>query len=563
MNDLEIELPSGGRLQLQSEEEVELWKQTFKRYQLAYSLQKPNDLILLGSILTQQLILFRAQQRLNGMEAVLDASGIPTGKVRRIELKASETTSLQKQIRDASGEIRDLEKALGIDKKAQPLDAKLLTPEGWKLMGEVEVGDLVIGSNGEPVVVTGVYPQGEAEVWRVRFTDGSAVETTADHLWTVSCDWHERKGLAPLTLPLSEIITTLGPGKHFGGRGNPWHAPSRPKVRFASSAELPIPPYVLGALLGDGGLTRPGAVTFHNFDREVCAAVAARLPASVELNQPKRGLARIRKRFGPRSAPNPILDALRSLGLHGLGACEKFIPRDYLISSVRDRLELLAGLVDTDGHASRRTGGICYVTCSDRLADDIQFLLWSLGLRCGRSRVRPQSGRIRGRGGWYLTFRAPVGLPVAHPQRRRWIRRSKYRRDKLSIVGAERVGIKATQCISVAAGDGLYITDCFVPTHNTREAGGQHTVASYVEELKRAAHQYGIHVSKRVKLYEKFVMELRWRLRLLENGDAEDRAYHGISEDKIIAWCREQLESLEDADKKFASDKGRLWVGRL
>lgn len=214
MNTYEVELPAGGKLYLQSAEEVDIWEQTCERYQEAYSLSKPNDLILLGAILSQQLTLFRSQQRLNGMEPNVDASGVPIGTYKMVEVKAADMKRYQVMIQDASKEIRALEQTLGIDKKS-------------------------------------------------------------------------------------------------------------------------------------------------------------------------------------------------------------------------------------------------------------------------------------------------------------------------------------------------------------REAGGQHTVASYIENLKLASSQLGVHVGKRLKAYEQFAMDLRWRLRLLENGDDEDRAYHDISDEKVLAWARDELAGLEEIDKTFAKERGRVWLGRL
>lgn len=97
----------------------------------------------------------------------------------------------------------------------------------------------------------------------------------------------------------------------------------------------------------------------------------------------------------------------------------------------------------------------------------------------------------------------------------------------------------------------------------TREAGGQHTVGNYVQTLKLAAHERGVHISKRTKAYEEFAMELRWRLRLLHNGDAEDRQYHGVSERSIVAFCDAELGKLEEVDKLFAKERGKVFVGKL
>lgn len=97
----------------------------------------------------------------------------------------------------------------------------------------------------------------------------------------------------------------------------------------------------------------------------------------------------------------------------------------------------------------------------------------------------------------------------------------------------------------------------------TREAGGQHTVGNYIATLKRAAHEKGVRIAERVKAYESFAMDLRWRLRLLRDGDDEDRKYHGISEKGICQWATEQLAELEEKDKEWAQEKGRTFIGKL
>lgn len=97
----------------------------------------------------------------------------------------------------------------------------------------------------------------------------------------------------------------------------------------------------------------------------------------------------------------------------------------------------------------------------------------------------------------------------------------------------------------------------------TREKGGQHTVADYVSKLKRAAHAKGIRISERVLAYEKVMMEAKWKIRVLRNGDKEDRAYHRITPESIIAWLEGELAAIEEADKKWAKQNGALFVGKL
>lgn len=97
----------------------------------------------------------------------------------------------------------------------------------------------------------------------------------------------------------------------------------------------------------------------------------------------------------------------------------------------------------------------------------------------------------------------------------------------------------------------------------TREAGGQHTVGDYVTKLKKAAHQMGVHISKRLLRYEEFCMELKWKVRLLKNGDAEDKAYHDLTPEKVLEWCEKELADIELMDKQFAKEKGKLFLGEL
>lgn len=97
----------------------------------------------------------------------------------------------------------------------------------------------------------------------------------------------------------------------------------------------------------------------------------------------------------------------------------------------------------------------------------------------------------------------------------------------------------------------------------TRESGGAYNVADYLTTLKKAAHQMGVHISERFKAYEDVAMEARWRIRLLRNGDPEDRQHHDISEAKIIDWLEKRLAELEEVDREFAANKGKVFLGKL
>lgn len=95
----------------------------------------------------------------------------------------------------------------------------------------------------------------------------------------------------------------------------------------------------------------------------------------------------------------------------------------------------------------------------------------------------------------------------------------------------------------------------------SREAAGDESLRGWLTAMKARSHRYGLHVSRRLTAYEEFVMELRWRMRLNQNGDAEDKHYEDCTDEGVIKWAREQLEELERKDREFAHEEGALVVG--
>lgn len=122
---------------------------------------------------------------------------------------------------------------------------------------------------------------------------------------------------------------------------------------------------------------------------------------------------------------------------------------------------------------------------------------------------------------------------------------------------------KYLKMLNTAAGEIQKIEKALGIDKVSREAGGAVTVENYLRTLKRAAHERGIHIASRTIAFESFCMELRMKLRILANADAEDRAYHDITPEKILDWAREKLAELEEVDKKFGREKGKLYVGQL
>ena len=97
----------------------------------------------------------------------------------------------------------------------------------------------------------------------------------------------------------------------------------------------------------------------------------------------------------------------------------------------------------------------------------------------------------------------------------------------------------------------------------SRDAGNQESVANYIATLKKAGHRMGVHIHKRVIMYEAFVKELQWRIRLNKNGDAEDKRHHDISPEKICAWAEQEIAGMDEFDKEFAKTQAKLFGGKL
>ncbi len=339
--------------------------------------------------------------------------------------------------------------------KAQPLDAKVLTPGGWKRMGDLAVGDDVIDAGGNTSRVTGVYPQGEREIFRVVFSDGSATECCDEHLWQVTSPVRKYRGAEPRVLPLSEIRQSL-----TDGQGNNRHfVPMVGPVEF-EEGELPLAPYLLGVLLGDGGIAH--RVILSSADEELIAEAERLLPAGVAIGHAGHGVDyRIHSpRAGMRNA---IADELRGLGLMGSRAEAKFVPDVYKVASAVSRLELLRGLLDTDGHVRPTDNNVEFCSVSRRLAQDVQFLVQSFG---GTAPIRTK--HTTGQLAYRMSIALPRGINPFRLARKAdaYHPREKYPPSR-AIVAVEPVGRKPAQCIRVDAPDHLYVTDDFIVTHNT------------------------------------------------------------------------------------------------
>lgn len=339
--------------------------------------------------------------------------------------------------------------------KASPLWTPVLTPSGWRKIGDLSVGDRVSSVDGSVQTVQGVFDRGVMETYRVATRDGGEVLTAADHLWTVQ-DQNDRAGKTATewrTLTTLELAEGLSKGRRY-------YLPIPKPTHFDAQSQLPIDPYTLGALLGDGSF-RHSDVRFSNH------------VADIEILENLRNVGR----WVPATAvhdwrlvdPNQSLrESLRELGLWGLYSHEKFLPESYLRASVEDRLSVLQGIMDTDGTVSASGHNVELTLSSEQLVRQVVELTHSLGGATGPVRKRATSHKDA----WRVNLFLPQEFPPFRLARKleRWSQPRPHTSwgVRRVIKSVEKVGAEEVRCISVSAEDSLYITQDYLVTHNTQ-----------------------------------------------------------------------------------------------
>lgn len=355
----------------------------------------------------------------------------------------------------------------------QPKTTPVLTPEGWRPMGSFAVGDYVIGVDGKPHKILGVYDQGIQDVYRVSFNDGSSTECTLNHVWGVSSSY-DRSSSEIRVLPLSKIMEE---GFRYECGTAKWSVPLAEPVEYAPADDLPIDPYLMGLLLGNGSfrVANKGSFTFacHKDDVDYYSdTLSAILPEGVDTCLRLRsgsmpgstgghGEFRFRNVAENRYKINPLKGLIKDLGLLDVHGLDKFIPERYLMASVEDRLSLLQGLIDSDGCVSKTA--VRYVSASLSLAKDVCELVGSLG---GVATLKSTKNRST----YQVTIRKrfPKGfVPARIPRKAQAYSCPREMPRIRTMVGAEFSRSVETRCIKIDTQDGLYVTENFIVTHNT------------------------------------------------------------------------------------------------
>ena len=364
-----------------------------------------------------------------------------------------------------------------------------ITPKGKVKFGDLKVGDQIIGSNGKACNIIGVYPQGEKEIYKITFNDGYSIITDGSHLWTVSSnnsgENSKNRENRYVTLSTEQMLDEnlmleqIGTGwnekrpykfktyyKQKNGDSK-WQIPIVKPIEFENNDTLPIEPYLLGLSLGDGSFKdKHIRFTVHEDDFN-------EMFDKLTINETK-------SKNNCRACSINVGSSLYNLDLEHTRSETKFIPEIYKYSSIENRLAILQGLMDTDGHCMKSKNcefnGTEYCTVSERLADDVAEIVHSLG---GIVRKKSRIGKYKKEDGTVVECKKAYKLNIKMPEQFNPFRLkrkaddykppTKYKIGRY-IKNIEPCGQGETVCIAVDAPDKLYVTEHAIVTHNTTQS---------------------------------------------------------------------------------------------
>lgn len=336
--------------------------------------------------------------------------------------------------------------------------AKLYTADGYKLMGDIRVGDYVLDRLGRPTQVVGVFPQGIKDVYKITFHDGSSCECGKEHLWGVwkySTYNHGNKELS--VVATNELLNT-----DLNTNRPKYLFPLNGCVQF-NSRDVKIDAYLLGLLLGDGCFSNKSCnISITNSEQDIidyCTSVTDEYSICLYNNSSKiKYIGKYNKN---------LISNLIFYGLYSKLPTEKFIPVEYKYNSKEVRLKILAGIINTDGNIKVGTSTVRYGTVSKQLLHDVVEVARSLGMYVIEHDKKEFNNDKRNT--YYSCSINPTKelfslLSIKH--RTNGVEKQRYKAYR-TIKSIEYVGKDECTCIYVDNEEHLYLTDDFIVTHNT------------------------------------------------------------------------------------------------
>lgn len=358
--------------------------------------------------------------------------------------------------------------------KALPNSTKIPTPNGWKLVQDIEVGDELFDACGKPTKVLGVFPQGALDVWEITFKDGRTAKCSKDHLWSFWTNGQREKAIVQRDFVTETMEQMLKRGIKKSDGVLRLRVPQNKAVCYQEK-ELSIPPYSFGLMLGDGSFRQQAtnkAFQYSSEDEELPRAIAKETSWTL-----KRGSQKNFTWYYSLGDKNiRVEDILVDYpDLINTYSHEKYIPTDYLQSGYQQRLDLLNGLLDSDGSMGDN-GAVTYYTNSSRLRDNVIELARSLGYKANFSVDNHKS-----------TSEVYVVRIMGTPEDKNKLFRLTRKREKMqkwydngkrkeknyynAIVSIRQLDYQEEMtCFYVDNPEHLFLMNDFIVTHNTRSA---------------------------------------------------------------------------------------------
>jgi len=354
--------------------------------------------------------------------------------------------------------------------KEQPISEPVLLEKGWTPIGEVKIGDKIYGEDGNLYTVTGIFPQGIKDVYEIIFSDDTKTRCGLEHLWHI----HTRKQRINMKnkndyrfqiKSLKDIMIDYKNIDYYK-----YSIPINSEIKFTEKENLPLDPYIFGLLLGDGGFTK-SVITFTNPETELFEQLEQGIK-ELDLELHYRDFENHRQATivkNDNEKYNKLNTIINNLGLSGCDSRQKFIPKQYIYSKIEDRIKLLSGIINTDGHIHKNVS-IHVCSYSEQLAKDVTELARSLGYiaifnswdRTNENSTKKYEKEIEYRVTIIGDY-SKLNLSTKHKNKLKE-RCNDYCK---SIIDIQLVGQEESICIMVDNPNHLYITNDYIVTHNT------------------------------------------------------------------------------------------------
>lgn len=355
--------------------------------------------------------------------------------------------------------------------------------DGWKRADELVIGEYLINEHGEGVKILNIYPHEGRDKYKVTLRSGREFICCSEHLLPLT-NKIGRSTVAPLQFLLNK---GNGESYEYDRTGEVYSIPIAKTAQYPHK-KLPLKPYTLGVLLGDGCLTEK-ALTISSSEPDIVERFASAINKGYggyrnrivkvhpnnysykfRLPKPQKNERYTREYFHTED----IIPELEGLKSH-----EKYIPKEYLLASYEQRLELLTGLIDTDGYVNYRTNErrnslqVTFSTMSEQLMRDVRELCWSLGLKNTVSIDRREKYKNGDCYSVRISTKQKIWSSEKHSakitdEQLKRVNYKNYGQDAIEKV--EKLPNADGRCFTVDNPTGLFLINDYIVTHNTSTA---------------------------------------------------------------------------------------------